>query len=94
MCNGKNYERKVGLTPMTKPFLKEVIKQMTDEQIIHLTEKIQKDTFKNILTFRKSSHDIDDFIEVLRTWLTLSWIQHNIQNKMVYTALIFTMIWN
>ena len=79
---------------MTKPFLKEVIKQMTDEQIIHLTEKIQKDTFKNILTFRKSSHDIDDFIEVLRTWLTLSWIQHNIQNKMVYTALIFTMIWN
>jgi hypothetical protein len=94
MCNGKNYERKVGLTPMTKPFLKEVIKQMTDEQIIHLTEKIEKDTFKNILTFRKSSHDIDDFIEVLRTWLTLSWIQHNIQNKMAYTALIFTMIWN
>lgn len=43
---------------------------MTDEQIIHLTEEIEKDTFKNILTFRKSSHDIDDFIEVLRTWLT------------------------
>jgi hypothetical protein len=61
------YERKVGLMPMTKPFLKEVVKQMTDEQIIHLTEKIEKDTFKNILTFRKSSHDIDDFIEVLRT---------------------------
>ena len=61
----EKYERKVGL--MTKPFLKEVVKQMTDEQIIHLTEKIEKDTFKNILTFRKSSHDIDDFIEVLRT---------------------------
>jgi hypothetical protein len=28
--------------PMTKPFLKEVINQMTDEQIIHLTEKIEK----------------------------------------------------
>jgi hypothetical protein len=27
---------------MTKPFLKEVINQMTDEQIIHLTEKIEK----------------------------------------------------
>lgn len=66
----EKYERKVGLMPMTKPFLKEVIKQMTDEQIIHLTEKIEKYTFKNILTFRKSSHDIDDFIEVLRTWLT------------------------
>ena len=63
------------------PFLKEVIKQTTAEQIIHLTEKIEKDTFKNILTFRKSSHDIDDFIEVLRTWLTVSWMQHNIQNK-------------
>jgi hypothetical protein len=32
--------------PMTKPFLKEVIKQMTDEQIIHLTEEIEKTHLK------------------------------------------------
>jgi len=77
----EKYERKVGLLPMTKPFLKEVINQMTEEQIVYLAEKIEKDTFKNILTFMKSSHSIDDFIEVLRTWLTVSWMQHNIENK-------------
>jgi hypothetical protein len=29
----------------------------------------------------RSNHDIDNFIEVLRTWLTVSWMQHNIENK-------------
>jgi len=29
----------------------------------------------------KSSYDIDDFVEVLRTWLTVSWMQHDQQNK-------------
>ena len=77
----EKYERKVGLLPMTKPFLKEVINQMTDEQIINLAQKIEKNTFKNILTFMRSNHDIDNFIEVLRTWLTVSWMQHNIENK-------------
>jgi hypothetical protein len=77
----EKYERKVGLLPMTKPFLKEVINQMRDEQIIHLAEKIEKDSFKNILTFMRSNHDIHDFIEVLRTWLTVSWMQHNLENK-------------
>jgi hypothetical protein len=77
----EKYERKVGLLPMTKPFLKEVINQMTDEQIINLAQKIEKNTFKNILTFMRSSHDTDNFIEVLRTWLTVSWMQHNIENK-------------
>src|ERR687887_498098 len=56
----EKYERKVGLLPMTKPFLKEVINQMSDEQIIHLAQKIEKDTFKNILTFMRSSHSIDN----------------------------------
>src|ERR671933_745025 len=77
----EKYERKVGLLPMTKPFLKEVINQMTDEQIINLAQRIEKNTFKNILTFMRSNHDIDNFIEILRTWLTVSWMQHNIENK-------------
>jgi hypothetical protein len=38
---------------MTKPFLKEVINQMTDEQVINLAQKIEKNTFKNISTFMR-----------------------------------------
>jgi hypothetical protein len=74
----ERYERKMGLLPMTKPFLKEVINHLTNDQIVNLAQKIEKENFKNILTFMNESHNVDDFVEILRTWLTVSWMQHNI----------------
>lgn len=74
----ERYERKMGLLPMTKPFLKEVINQLTNDQIMNLAQKIEKENFKNILIFMNESHDVGDFVEILRTWLTVSWMQHNI----------------
>ncbi|MGH9995662.1 MAG: hypothetical protein ACRD4J_10570, partial [Nitrososphaeraceae archaeon] len=41
----ERYERKMGLLPMTKPFLKEVINQLTNDQIINLAQKIEKENF-------------------------------------------------
>jgi hypothetical protein len=77
----ERYERKVGLLPMTKPFLKEVLNQMGDEQIINLAYKIEKESFKSILRFMKENIELDDFLRFLRTWLTASWMQHNIVIK-------------
>ena len=77
----ERYERKVGLLPMTQPFLKEVLNQLTEEQVINLAQKIEKQKFKDILAFMKDSHDIDDFLELLRSWLNVSWMQHNIEVK-------------
>lgn len=77
----ERYERKVGLLPMTESFLKEVLAQLTEEQVVNLAQKIEKQKFKDILTFMKDSHDIDGFIEILRSWLTVSWMQHNIEVK-------------
>lgn len=77
----ERYERKMGLLPMTRPFLKAVINRMTDEEIVHLAEKIEKQNFKNIFTFMRESHDVSDFIEVLRSWLTVSWMDHTIVNR-------------
>ena len=74
----ERYERKVGLLPMTKVFLERVINQLTNEQIINLAQKIEKEYFKNILTIMKQRHNTRDFVDVLRTWLTVSWMQHNI----------------
>jgi len=74
----ERYERKVGLLPMTKVFLEKVINQLTNEQIINLAQKIEKEYFKNILTIMKQRHNTRDFVDVLRTWLTVSWMQHNI----------------
>lgn len=75
----ERYERKVGLLPMTEPFLREVLSQLTEEQVVNLAQKIEKQKFKDIFAFMKESPDIDDFVEVLRFWLTVSWMQHNIE---------------
>ena len=77
----EKYERKVGLLPMTRTFLEEVINQLSEEQIVNLAQRIEKETFKNILTFIKESHSIEDFIDILRTWLTVSWMQLNIEKR-------------
>lgn len=75
----ERYERKVGLLPMTESFLKEVLNQLTEEQVVNLAQKIEKQKFKDILMFMKDSHNIDDFIEILRSWLSVSWMQHSIE---------------
>jgi HicB-like protein involved in pilus formation len=75
----ERYERKVGLLPMTEAFLKEVLNQLDDEQVINLAQKIEKQKFKNILAFMKDSHNVVEFVEVMRTWLTVSWMQQSIE---------------
>lgn len=77
----EKYERKVGLLPMTKPFVKDAIQRLTQKEIIHLAEVVEKDTFSDILNFMKGDYTINDFIEILRTWLNVAWMQHHIEIK-------------
>ena len=60
-------------------FLREVLSQLTDEQIVNLAQRLEKQKFTNILAFMKNSHEVDDFVEVIRAWLTVSWMQQNIE---------------
>ena len=75
----ERYERKVGLLPMTEAFLREVLSQLTDEQVVNLAQRLEKAKFTNILAFMKNNHDVEDFIDVMRAWLTVSWMQQNIE---------------
>jgi len=75
------YERKLGLLPMTKPFVKDAIQRLTEKEIIYLAEVIEKDTFSDILSFMKGEYTVNDFIEILRTWLNVAWMQHHIETK-------------
>jgi len=77
----EKYERKLGLLPMTKPFVKDAIQRLTEKEIIYLAEVIEKDTFADILNFMKGEYTVDDFIEILRTWLNVAWMQHHIVTK-------------
>ena len=82
----EKYERKLGLLPMTKPFVQYSINGMDDEAIIHLAEKVEKDTFSDILNFMKGDYTVEDFIEILRSWIYVAWMQHDvIKGKDSYT---------
>lgn len=74
----ERYERKFGLLPMTKPFLKEALNRISDPQIIDLAQKIEKDNFRTIMAFMKENPTTGDFIEILRSWLTVSWMQNDL----------------
>ncbi len=65
----ERYERKMGLLPMTKPFVKHAVDQMEDSEIIRLAEEVEKDTFSDILNFMKGEYSVEEFIEILRRWL-------------------------
>jgi hypothetical protein len=73
------YERKVGLLPMTKPFVKAAIQRLDNNEIIKLALNIEKETFSDILHFMKGEYTVNDFIEILRAWLNVAWMQHNIE---------------
>lgn len=73
------YERKAGLLPMTKPFVKAALHGMTEDEIIHLAKEIEKETFSDILKFMKGEYTVDDFIEILRAWLNVAWMQHGFE---------------
>src|ERR671930_2207525 len=47
----ERYERKVGLLPMTKPFIKEVLNQLTDDQIANLAQRTETQNLTDRLKF-------------------------------------------
>lgn len=75
----ERYERKVGLLPMTKPFVKDAIHRLNENEVVKLAKEVERDTFSNILAFMKGEYTVHDFVEILRTWLNVSWMQHNIE---------------
>ena len=75
----ERFERKVGLLPMTEAFLRETLHQLSDEQVVNLAQKLEKQKFKNILAFMNDNPTIADFVELMRTWLNVSWMQQNIE---------------
>lgn len=76
----ERYERKVGLLPMTEAFLKETLDQLSDEKVVNLAQRLEKQKFRNIVAFMKDNNpSIADFVELIRTWLNVSWMQQNIE---------------
>lgn len=77
----EKYERRVGLLPMTKVFLENAVAKMTENEVVNLAEKNEKDYFKSIIIFMKREHSKKEFIKILRSWLSVSWMQHILELK-------------
>lgn len=77
----ERYERKVGLLPMTKPFLNEILQKLSEGDVVEIAKTIEKGHFLGIMSFIKDIKNVQDFIMILRSWLTVSWMQHTIDNK-------------
>ena len=75
----EKYERKMGLLPMTKPFIKHSLRNVDGDEIVHLAREIEKDTFSDILNFIRGSYTVSEFIEILRSWLYVAWMQHDVR---------------
>lgn len=75
----EKYERKVGLLPVTKPFVKDAVNRLDEKEIIHLAQRIEKDTSRDIFNSIKIEYTVEDFIEILRAWLNVAWMQHYIK---------------
>lgn len=77
----EKYERKVGLLPMTKVFLENAVAKMTEQEVVSFAEKNEKDYFKSILIFMKRERSKKEFVKILRSWLSVSWMQHILELK-------------
>ena len=77
----ERYERKLGLLPMTKPFVQYSINKMKNEEIVQLAEEVEKDTFSDILNFMKGEYSIEEFIEIIRSWIYVAWMQHDVNSE-------------
>ena len=86
----ERYERKLGLLPMTKPFVRYSINKMKDEEITKLAEEVEKETFSDILNFMRGEYTIEEFIEIIRSWLYVAWMQHDVlSDRSGYTLKIY-----
>ena len=56
------YGPKVGMIPIAKPIVMELVKKMSKEEIIHMAPNIGKSAVHDIALFMKNKMDLDSFM--------------------------------
>lgn len=76
-------QARAGMIPIAKPILVELLKRISNEEIIRLATQVGKDTMKDIISFMKNKMDLDSFLTWLELWLrknSTSGFRHNIDD--------------
>lgn len=66
----------VGLIPMARSFLKEVLRSLPDERIKKIARNASKDTLRELILISKGEFTLDCFIPVFNEWLRASLMAH------------------
>jgi len=72
----ERYSGKMGLIPMTRPFLKAVVKSLSNEEIKKIAHNASKDALKELVLITRGNFTLDDFVSVFNEWLRVSWMTH------------------
>lgn len=72
----ERHSSKVGLIPVTRPFLREAIQNIPDEKIKQIARNASKDALKELILITKGTFNLDSFIAVFNEWLRASLITH------------------
>ena len=70
------HSNKLGLIPMTRPFLKEALRNLTEEEIKQMARNGSKEALKELVLLSKGNFSIGSFISVFNEWLKVSWMAH------------------
>ena len=68
----EKYSNKIGLIPMTVPFVREAIDSLPDAKIREIAYDAGKEAFKELVLITTGRFDAGSFISVFNEWLTAS----------------------
>ncbi len=67
---------KIGLIPMTRPFLKETLQQLPEAKIRQIAHNASKDALKELVLIMTGDFTLESFISAFNEWLKVAWMIH------------------
>jgi len=85
----EKHSGKIGLIPITRPFLSELVKDLSSEEIKQLACNGSKDTLKELVLLSNGAFTLDALISVFNEWLKASWMTYRYEyDNMVHHYVI------
>jgi hypothetical protein len=68
----ERHSGKLGLIPLTRPFIAETVKSLSDERIRHIAYNGSKNALKELILLARGDLTLDSFTSVFNEWLKAS----------------------
>ena len=72
----ERHGNKIGLIPMTRPFLKRAVQHLPEGKLKQIAHNSSKDALKELVYITKGSFTLDSFLSVFNEWLRASFMTH------------------